>query len=191
LITKLYYNVLPKVGGGLVDDGVIDLSKENPNWYAVYTKSRHEKLTSKFLVSRGVVTFLPLRSVLSRWKDRKKLITVPLFPSYVFVNILQKDIHNVIYSKGVLRMVGINGVPYPIPNEQIESVEKLVKSDLKYDPYPYVNIGAEAEIKNGPLAGVVGKIIEKRPSKHIVVLSVDLIKRSVSVEVHVHDIELL
>lgn len=167
------------------------MSDEVPNWYAVYTKSRHEKLTDKFLVSRGFISFLPLRSVLSRWKDRKKLITVPLFPSYVFVNILKKDIHDVMYTKGVLRMVGINGVPYPIPNEQIESIEKLVKSDLKYDPYPYVNIGAEVEIKNGPLAGVVGKIVDKRSSKHIVVLSVDLIKRSVSVEVHVRDIELL
>jgi transcription antitermination factor NusG len=161
------------------------------NWYAVYTRSRHEKLADKFLVSRGIATFLPLRRVLSRWKDRKKLITVPLFPSYLFVNILQKDIHNVIYTKGVLRMVGINGVPYPIPNEQIESIEKLVNSDLKYDPYPYVNVGAEVEIKNGPLAGVVGKIVDKRSSKHIVVLSVDLIKRSISVEVHVQDIELL
>lgn len=167
------------------------MSDEVPNWYAVYTKSRHEKLTDKFLVSRGFISFLPLRSVLSRWKDRKKLITVPLFPSYVFVNILKKNIHDVMYTKGVLRMVGINGVPYPIPNEQIESIEKLVKSDLKYDPYPYVNIGAEVEIKNGPLAGVVGKIVDKRSSKHIVVLSVDLIKRSVSVEVHVRDIELL
>ncbi len=88
-------------------------------------------------------------------------------------------------------MVGINGVPYPIPNEQIESVVKLVNSDLKYDSYPYINVGAEAEIKNGPLAGIVGKVIDKRSSKHLVVLSVDLIKRSVSVEVHIQDIEML
>jgi transcription antitermination factor NusG len=175
----------------MIDDGVNTSQSDLLHWYAVYTKSRHEKLTNKFLVSRGIITFLPLRSVLSRWKDRKKLITVPLFPSYVFVNILQKDIHNVIYSKGVLRIVGINGVPYPIPNEQIESVEKLVKSDLKYDPYPYLNIGTEVEIKNGPLEGVVGKVIGKKSSKHIVVLSVDLIKRSVSVEVYVQDIELI
>ena len=88
-------------------------------------------------------------------------------------------------------MVGINGVPYPIPNEQIESVEKLVNSDLKYDPYPYVNIGTEVLINNGPLEGVVGKVLAKRSSKHIVVLSVDLIKRSVSVEVHIQDIVLI
>jgi len=171
--------------------GVTNLKTDELNWYAVYTKSRHERIAQTVLLNRDIVTFLPSREVMSKWKDRRKIISVPLFPSYVFVKILLKDLPIVIYSRGVLKIVGVNGKPYPIPQEQIESVMKLVNSELKYNPYPYIDIGKEVMIKNGPLEGVVGKIVGKRSSKHIFILSVDLIKRAVSVEVHVEDIELL
>ncbi|GBD39971.1 Transcription antitermination protein RfaH [bacterium HR37] len=157
-------------------------------WYAVYTKSRHEKVAEINLRVRGVRTFLPLREVVSQWKDRKKLISVPLFPSYLFVNIRKEDIYKVIYTRGVLKVVGCNGTPVPIPKEQIESVRVLVESKLKYDPYPYFDKGREVIIKSGPLQGVVGRIVDKK-SKHKVVLSIDLIKRSVCVEIDVLDIE--
>lgn len=164
---------------------------DRKEWYAVYTKSRHEKVAQVNLQSRGIITFLPLREVISRWKDRKKVINVPLFPSYIFVNASLSDIYNkVVYTKGVLRVVGYNGIPIPVSNQQVESVKTLVQNKLKYDPYPYLDSGREVVIKSGPLQGIVGKIIEKR-SKHTFVLSIDLIKRAVSVEVDVLDIELL
>ena|ERR1700752_2273637 len=157
-------------------------------WYAVYTKSRHEKVAEINLRNRGVMTFLPLREVVSRWKDRNKTINVPLFPSYVFVKIGFMDIHKVIYTKGVLKVVGCNGTPVPVPTEQVESIRTLIQSKLKYDPYPYLDRGREVLIKSGPLQGIIGKIMEKR-SKHKLVLSIDLIKKSVSVEIGVLDIE--
>ncbi len=163
---------------------------ESPHWYAVYTKSRHEKVADTFLQSRDVKTFLPFRQVLSRWQDRKKLISLPLFPSYLFVNIRLDELASVIYSKGVLKILGTNGIPCPIPNQQAESIMRLVNSDLKFDPYPHIDTGNEVVIKRGPLEGVVGKIIVKRSSKHIVILSVDLINRAVSVEVNLEDVEL-
>lgn len=164
---------------------------DKKEWYAVYTKSRHEKVAEANLQSRGIKTFLPLREVVSRWKDRKKVISVPLFPSYIFVNADLSDVYNkVMYTKGVLRVVGCNGIPIPVSNQQVKAVKMLVQSKLKYDPYPYLDSGREVVIKSGPLQGVVGKIIEKR-SKHTFVLSIDLIKRAVSVEVDVLDIELL
>ncbi len=164
-----------------------DLSNKK-EWYAVYTKSRHEKVAETNLKSRGVTTFLPLREVVSRWKDRNKTINVPLFPSYVFVNIGFMDIHKVIYTKGVLRVVGCNGTPVPVPTEQVEAIRMLIQSKLKYDPYPYLNKGKEVLIKSGPLQGIIGKIMEKR-SKHRFLLSIDLIKKSVSVEIDILDIE--
>jgi len=165
-------------------------SCDEPKWYAVYTKSRHEKVAEATLKSRGVTAFLPLREVLSQWKDRKKVINVPLFPSYLFVRIGLGDIQNVIYTKGVLRLVGCNGTPVSVPTEQIEAIMKVVQNKLKYDPYPYLGIGRDVMIKRGPLQGVVGKIIDKKKSsKHTVVISIDLIKRSVSIEVDVLDIE--
>lgn len=164
-----------------------DLSNEQ-EWYAVYTKSRHEKVAEINLNNRGVTTFLPLREVVSRWKDRNKTINVPLFPSYVFVKIGFMDMHKVMYAKGVLKVVGCNDTPVPVPAEQVEAIRTLVQSKLKYDPYPYLDKGREVLIKNGPLQGVIGKIMEKR-SKHRFVLAIDLIKRSVSVEVDILDME--
>jgi transcription antitermination factor NusG len=157
-------------------------------WYAVYTKSRHEKLAEINLKNRGVTTFLPLREVVSRWKDRNKTINVPLFPSYVFVKIGFMDMHKVMYTKGVLKVIGCNDTPVPVPAEQVEAIRTLIQSKLKYDPYPYLDMGREVLIKSGPLQGIIGKIMEKR-SKHRFVLSIDLIKKSVSVEVDVLDME--
>ncbi len=163
------------------------LSNEQ-EWYAVYTKSRHEKVAETNLINRGVMTFLPLREVVSRWKDRNKTINIPLFPSYVFVKIGFTDVQKVMYTKGVLKVVGCNGTPVPVPTEQIESIRTLVLSKLKYDPYPYLNRGREVLIKSGPLRGIIGKIMEKRP-KHRLILSIDLIKKSVCLEIDVLDIE--
>jgi transcription antitermination factor NusG len=165
-------------------------SYDEPKWYAVHTKSRHEKVAEAILKSRGITAFLPLREVLSQWKDRKKIINVPLFPSYLFVRIGLSDIQSVMYTKGVLRLVGCNGIPIPVPTEQIEAIMKVVHNKLKYDPYPYLGIGRDVMIKRGPLQGIVGKIIDKKKSsKHTLVISIDLIKRSVSIEVDVLDIE--
>jgi transcription antitermination factor NusG len=164
---------------------------ESENWYAVHTKSRHEKVAEAALNSRGVKTFLPLREILSQWKDRKKLINIPLFPSYLFIRIGLGDIYDVIYTKGILRIVGCNGTPVPIPTEQIEAIMKVVQNKLKYDPYPYLDQGRDVLIKRGPLQGVVGKIIDKKSSKHKLIISIELIKRSVSIEVDILDIETL
>lgn len=171
------------------DSSAYDITNKE-EWYAVYTKSRHEKVAETNLKNRGVTTFLPLREVVSRWKDRNKTIHVPLFPSYVFVNIGTMDLHRVIYTKGVLKVVGTNGTPVPVPADQVEAIKVLVQSKIKYDPYPYFERGREVLIKSGPLQGVVGKIMEKR-SRHRFVLSIDLIKKSVSLEIDVLDIELL
>jgi len=167
----------------------LNTNSESSNWYAVYTKSRHEKRTRLFPTRRGVTTFLPMRNVLSRWKVRRKLISLPLFPTYIFVHIGLQDLPGVFYSKDVSKIIGINGKPYSITPKQTESIMRPVNSDLRYDPHPYIDIGQKVVIRNGPLQSVVGKILDKRSSKHIVILAVDLIKRAVSVEVNIEDIE--
>jgi transcription antitermination factor NusG len=98
------------------------------------------------------------------------------------------DMHKVMYTKGVLKVIGCNDTPVPVPAEQVEAIRTLIQSKLKYDPYPYLDMGREVLIKSGPLQGIIGKIMEKR-SKHRFVLSIDLIKKSVSVEVDVLDME--
>jgi len=163
--------------------------QEEKQWYAIYTRSRHEKVVYELLNDKGIQTFLPLRVLLSQWKDRKKKIESPLFPGYLFtrINILD-DFTKVITSKGVVKILGTNGTPIPIPTDEIDSVKTLLKSGLKYDPYPFLKSGMKVQVIRGPLQGIIGKINE-RLGKYKLLISIELIKRSISVEIDVKDVE--
>ncbi len=160
------------------------------NWYAVYTIVRHEKKVHSSLLEKSIDTYLPIREVTNRWKDRNKKVKLPLFPGYVFVNLDLKDKMNVLSTKGVVRILGVNGDPTPIPEQQINSIKTLLESELRYDPYEYLTEGSKVEVINGPLMGTQGIIAERR-GQYRLILSVDLIQRAVSVEVDVNDVELL
>lgn len=159
-------------------------------WYAVYTLVRHEKAVNLALAEKDIETFLPLREVLSRWKDRKKRIQLPFFPGYLFVNIDLTEILDVLSRRSVVRILGLNGVPIPVPVEQINAIRRLLESNLRYAPYPYFTQGKEVIVVNGPLQGVRGKILEVRGNYRLV-LSADLIQRSVSLEIDMKDVELV
>lgn len=157
-------------------------------WYAVYTIVRHEKKVNEALMGKETVTYLPLAETLSRWKDRRKKVRIPLFPGYLFVNIDPKERRDVLSTRGVVSILGVNGAPVPIPDEQIDGLKKLLSSDYKYDPYPYFAEGREVVVVRGPLEGVRGRISERRGEFRLI-LSVDLLRRGVSVEVDVRDVE--
>ncbi|MER3446520.1 MAG: antitermination protein NusG [Candidatus Dadabacteria bacterium] len=162
----------------------------NREWYAVYTTVRHEKKVNDALSEKNVETFLPLREVLSQWRDRRKRIKVPLFPGYLFINIALEDRLRVLSTKGALRIVGSGGVPVPVSLDQIEAIKRVVEGKVEYDCYPYLTQGREVVVINGPLEGVRGRILERRGNYRLII-SVDTIKRSVSVEVDPRDIELV
>jgi transcription antitermination factor NusG len=158
-----------------------------PNeWFAVYTRPRHEKKVAQQLSNKGIEVFLPLRAVISNWKDRRKEVQFPLFTGYVFVHIFLEDRLSVLRIPGVVQFVASEGKPVAIPVSQIDAVRQLVNSGLKYDPYPYVKEGMRVTIRNGPLKGVEGLVLAKR-KKHILVLSVDLIQQSASLEIDIND----
>lgn len=162
---------------------------DEKDWYAVYTVVRHEKSVNEALVKKNIETFLPLRTVINQWKDRKKKVELPLFPGYLFVNTTKEERLAVLNAKGVVRMLGVNGMPIPIPCQQIEGIKKLVQSKFEYDPYPYLTEGKEVIVINGPLQGVQGKIIDKK-GIHRLILSVEIIRRSISVEIDIKDVDL-
>ncbi len=165
--------------------------EEGKRWYAIYTRSRHEKVVYELLKDKGLETFLPIRVYLSRWKDRKKKIESPLFPGYLFTRLnLSQDFTKVVASKGVVKVLGTNGTPIPIPDVEVDSVKTLLKSGLKYDPYPYLRSRTRVVVINGPLQGITGKILE-RVGKYKLLISIELIKRSISVEIDVNDVEAL
>jgi transcription antitermination factor NusG len=160
-------------------------------WYAVHVKSRHEFKVLERLTSAGIDAFLPVVERLNRWKDRKKLVSFPLFPGYLFVHIrkIYDTMLAVLKTPGVVRFIGIiPGEPEPVPEEQIISLKKLVENKESIDPYPYLKEGQRVRIKKGPLAGAYG-ILVKKAEQHIFVLSVDILCQGVSIKIDASDVE--
>ncbi len=170
------------------DIGTVIAAEERREWFAVYTKSRHEKKVNWALSEKDVETFLPLREVLVRWKDRNKRVHVPLFPGYLFVRIDPKARLEVLTTNGVVCILGNSGRPVPVPLQEIESTRKLLRSGLKFSPFPYEMEGKKAMIVSGPLEGSIGKVLYARGGCNLI-MSVNLIRRSVSVEVDINDVE--
>lgn len=158
-------------------------------WYAVYTRSRHEKVVAEELWKKQIEVFLPLHDKVSQWKDRKKTIQLPLFPGYLFVHAPLRDRRlDVLKVDSVVRIIGFNNEPVAIPDEQIQAVKTLVFSTLVFDPYPYLVVGDRVEIVRGPLKGLRGILLEKK-NRLKFILSVDLILKSVACEVDASDVE--
>jgi len=152
-----------------------------PEWYAVYTRSHQERAVKTQLDGRGVENFLPSYEKTSQWKDRKKLIQMPLFPGYLFVRILSVRRLEVLKAYGVVQILGNSTGPMPIPEEQMASVKRFVEVGLKCDPHPYLKIGKKVRITEGPLEGLQGILVRKK-NRSLFVISVEMIQRSVSVE---------
>jgi transcription antitermination factor NusG len=160
----------------------------SPEWFAIWTRSRHEKLVRDQLQQKGVEVFLPTITKWSRWKDRKKQIEWPLFPGYCFARFEASERLPVLKCEGVVTIVGTEGLPSPIPPIEIESIRQLIDSELAFDPCPLIKEGMMVEVKAGPLKGVVGRLIRKGAHARLV-LSVDLIGQAVSVEVDAADVK--
>ena len=173
-------------------DHVKEKAQPEPQWYALYTRSRFEKKLLYELSSREVEVFLPMREILSRWKDRKKRIWVPLFPGYIFVNYADtnENRYRILNIPGAVHFVGVCSSPQPIPEEQILAIRRFLETSLSIDSYPYIQAGTRVEVVSGPLSGIRGLLIEKR-GKFRFILQVDSIRQAISVELDASDIRAL
>lgn len=156
-------------------------------WYAVWTRSRHEQVVRDQLQRKGLEAFLPTITRWSRWKDRKKQIDWPLFPGYCFARFDAAERLPVLKCTGVVNIVSFDGDIVAIPEHEIESIRRLVESDLQFDPCPLIREGMMVEVTYGPLKGVVGRLVRKGAHARLV-LAVDLIGQAVSVEVDASDV---
>jgi transcription antitermination factor NusG len=159
-----------------------------PRWYAAYTSANHEKRVADQLGVREVEHFLPLYASVRRWKDRRMKLQLPLFPGYVFVHLPLRDRLKVLQVPGVARLVGFNGQPAVLPDKEIEGLRAGLATERRAEPHPYLTVGRSVRVKSGPLEGVEGILIRKK-NVYRVVLSLDLIQRSASVEVDASDLE--
>jgi transcription termination/antitermination protein NusG len=159
-----------------------------PPWFAVWTRSRHEQVVREQIQEKGMEAFLPTVTRWSRWKDRRKKVDWPLFPGYCFARFNPADRLAVLKCTGVVSIVSFNGDIAPIPDIEIDSLRRLVTSELQYDPCPLIKEGAMVEVVHGPLKGVVGRLLRKGAHARLI-LAVDLIGQAVSVEVDAADVK--
>lgn len=165
------------------------MSEDNgaERWYALRTKSRHEKLVRDRLQGQGIEPLLPTITQLSQWKDRRKEIIVPLFSGYCFARFAWPDRLAVRKTSGVVDIVGGGDRPEPIPAEEIEAIQQLMASTLRYDASPYLREGMMVEVTKGPLKGVRGLLVRKG-KRHRLVIAVHLIQQAASVEMYDSDV---
>ena len=152
------------------------------SWFAIQTLSRHEKVVRSQLEMRHFETFLPTIRRLSQWTDRKKEIEVPLFTGYCFARFPLRDRLRVLQSQGVVRVIGSGGRPEPIPDEEIDSLRKLISTSNDYECCPYLKEGMIVEVIRGPLQGVKGRLVRKARACRLVV-SISLIQHAVTIEI--------
>jgi len=158
-----------------------------PRWYATYTIVRHEKQVAQQMSARSLECLVPLYRSVRRWQDRRKEIDLPLFPGYVFVRMRLSERLKVLTIPGAVHIVGFGGQAAPLPDAEIELLRGRLAS-ARVEPHPYLTAGRRVRVRSGPLSGLEGILVRRR-DKFRVVLSIELIMRSVAVEVDEADIE--
>ena len=151
-------------------------------WYAAYTCANHEGSVVKHLDLRSVECFLPRGQSTRRWKDRRVQVQPPLFPGYVFVHIALPERLHVLQIPGVVRLVGFSGTPTALPDEQIEALKRTLTAGRFAEPHPYLAAGRHVEVSSGPFMGLKG-ILLRRKGKFRFVISIELIRRSVAIDI--------
>jgi transcription termination/antitermination protein NusG len=155
-------------------------------WYALYTRSHCEQVVYDQLRAKGFSVFLPKLEVWSQRSGKRHLIPVPIFSGYLFLHhIMEKASYiEVCKSRGLVRILGERWDRLDIvPDREIEAIQKVLQVRLPVLPYPYLREGQRVRITQGPLTGTEGIFMQSKPNKGLIVLSVELLQRSVAVEI--------
>jgi transcription antitermination factor NusG len=153
------------------------------SWYAIWVRSKSEKVTSAALRAKGYEEFLPLYRARHRWSDRAKELDLPLFPCYLFCRFDPSDrLMPILTTPGFVHIVAAGNTPLPIPDEEITAIRTIIGSGSSAEPWTFVNVGSRVRIERGPLAGIEG-LVTNRGKKCRLIVSVALLQRSVAVEI--------
>ncbi|HSU13026.1 UpxY family transcription antiterminator [Longimicrobium sp.] len=165
-----------------------DTLYQQPHWYACYTRSRHEKIVETLLSAQKIESYLPIHARQSRWKDRMKLVHLPLFPGYVFGRFTLDMLAQVLSTHGVVSVVSARGYPTPIPAAEIENVRRVsfaaAPGDVGVEPSPPVQCGKWVRVTSGPFQGVEGIVVEHR-SRQRVLVGIAAIGQALEVDIDV------
>jgi transcription antitermination factor NusG len=159
-------------------------------WFAVWTKSRQEKISATMIESQGIQNFLPLQTELRQWSDRRQAVTVPLFSGYLFVKLSLVDGSRlrVLQVPGVVGLVGNGNGPQPIPDHEIEAVRTVVAQRMECTVHPLLEQGDRVRVMRGALAGMEGLLVRMNSSSRLVI-SINMIHSSLAVCVDERDVE--
>jgi transcription antitermination factor NusG len=173
----------------LTDPGV---TPEESFWFAIQTRPRYEKKVTVELEEKGVEAFLPLHSATHQWSDRRRVVNLPLFPGYVFVRIapLLHARVSVLRTHGVISFVGVRNMGIPIPDAEIEGIQAVLQGGVAYEPHPYLKVGQSVRLRGGSLDGVSGVLMGVNGDRSLII-SVNLIQRSIAVRIEGYSVEAL
>ena len=178
--------------GHFTEHPQLPLSGSDAHWYAVQTRSRHERVVAAQLREQGVSTFLPMITQIRRWSDRRKLVEFPLFSGYVFVHAaVSPQIRRIVlFSRGVAGFVAMRGEPVSIPVEEIDNVKELLAKNIRCTAYPFLKVGQRVRIRGGSLEGLEGILVSHNGHRKLVI-SVNTIERSFSIRIDGYDVDVL
>lgn len=162
------------------------------SWFALQTRYRCEEKIANELEAKGFESYLPRLREVHQWKDRKKVMDVPAFGGYLFARFepsLQNRVR-VLETSGVVKLLGVQGKPEPVPEDEIESLRKALESGAPCDRHPWVEVGTPVRIKHGMLAGVQGRVV-RIANRLKVLVNVTSVCQAIAVEVQLDDVDLL
>lgn len=157
-------------------------------WWALYTRHQHEKVVAEMLMTKGFEVFLPAYSSTRRWKDRKKVLTLPLFPCYVFVRGGMDRKLQVVSTPGVHMVLTRGEEVAEIPQSEIDAIRRVVQGYFDVEPHPFLRCGDRVRVTRGSLEGLEGILVRKKNMFRLV-LSVNMLAQSVAVEIDAADVE--
>lgn len=160
------------------------------NWYALHTRSHFENRVADALREKGFESFLAAFDEVHQWKDRKRRVSIPLFPGYVFVRLADRPPQRlaVMKTRGVVRILGNGDRIEPVPDSEIAAVHGLVNAKVPCLFHPFLRDGVRIRVKRGPLEGLEGYLLRMKNQTRLVI-SIHLISQSVAAEVDVDDVE--
>ena len=157
-------------------------------WYAVKTRSRHEKVVRDALVERGIECFLPLSREKHRWSDRVQIVEVPLFSTYLFVRLPAARPRPSVNAKGVVSLVSLGGEPAPVPASDVEALQRLAAGGVALERHVFLRSGQRVRIRSGPFRGIEGTLL-RRKGKEKLVINVDIFAQAAALTLDGIDVE--
>ncbi len=152
-------------------------------WYAVYTRSRHEKKLMDLLMEKGIEAYVPMRKVLHQWSDRKKFVEEPIIRSYCFVKVDRKNYYEVLNTPGAVRYVWFSGKPASIPERQINALKIITGANLEVESLPDTfRPGVKVRINAGPLTGFSGELVSIARKKKVII-RIDQLKQVLTISI--------